>query len=416
MTGAEPTRRLSALIVNHNSGAWTLRCVESLQHAWRHEGRAAQDLEIIVLDSGSSVAEATWWRSLRRAGARVKQSPANVGYATGLNMALELSSGGEDDVVALLNPDLHFLPGSIGPLLERLAQDAKLGVVAPRIYLDEAQQVLLPPNELPSPGFELAELLAARFPAFARRRAAKRLKSAARFWGTQEAQDCTMLSGACMFLRRSTLTSMGEAMDGGFPLYFEDADLCKRLRRAGLSLELEPRAEILHHWSRCAGPEFAGEVARRHAHGRALYMAKHHSSWWPSLVRRVTETLTRVWRGRSARPMHELTDLGSLSESPVIDFSSEGDYLLELSLTPFWGLCAATWVSGERYSYPARTWSWLFPGTYYLRAVNPTSGALLGAWTFEKNSPARSWPLEAPREDHPFGARHAAPIRGERVG
>lgn len=409
-------RRLSALIVNHNSGAWTQRCVESLQRAWGTEGRDPGDLEIIVLDSGSSLAEATWWQSLRRTGVRVRNSPANVGYATGLNMAFELSTGGPRDAVALLNPDLYFLPGSIGPLLERLEEDDAVGAVAPRIYLDEERQILLPPNHLPSPWGELAEVLAEHFPRFARRRAARWTEWARRAWQTQEVRTQEMLSGACMFLRRETILHMGAPMDPGYPLYFEDADLCVRLARAGYLLELQPAAEVLHHWSRCAGPTFEGEVARRHAHGRALYMTTHHGGAAATFLRFATDRLRARLARRPALAMQPLVDLGGLTESPVLEFERDGQYLLELSLTPYWGLSAGTTVEGSTYRYPARTWSWLFPGTYYLRAVDLSTGQALGAWTFTKESAARSWPLDSIPGGALGSLRRALPRRGERVG
>ncbi|MFT7484343.1 MAG: N-acetylglucosaminyl-diphospho-decaprenol L-rhamnosyltransferase [Candidatus Paceibacteria bacterium] len=409
-------RRLSALIINHNSGAWALRCVESLTRAWAEEGRQSADLEVIVVDSGSEPEEATWWRSLRRAGAYVKVSPANVGYATGLNMAFELSRGNDEDVVALLNPDLHFLPGSIGPLLERLDSQPDLGAVAPRIFLDEECQLLLPPNELPTPRRDLFEKLAARYPRLARRRAEQRSQISKRFWSRTEPFEAEMLSGACLFLRRGTLRGMGEAMDGRFPLYFEDADLCARLNQLGWRLEVQPASQVLHHWSRSAGPNFEGESARRHAFGHALYMAKHCTSWACGVLHMLNAFLDRRWQGQAARAAHDLVDLGCLTESPEVSFPGAGEYVLELSLTPFWGLAGGTLVSGQSYSYPARTWSWLFPATYYLRAVSLDNGAVLGAWQFEKTSPARSWPLDSMADKDEQVSRTGELYRGERVG
>jgi GT2 family glycosyltransferase len=403
------------LIVNYDSGSWTLRCAQSLAAAWAREGRAAADLEIIVLDSGSNPAEATWWRSLRRLGVRVKCSPANVGYATGLNMAFELSSGAPDDVVALLNPDLYFLPGSLEPLLERLARSPGVGAVAPRLFLDEQRQLLLPQNLLPTPARELGEVLSRRWPRLARRLASSRSRLARRVWCAEEPQRVEMLSGACLFLRRSTVEHLGAPMDGRYPLYFEDADLCARLARAGYGLETVPRSEVLHHWSRCAGPHFEGEVARRHAFGKRLWLSLHHDQLGARLVRAAARAAAALLEGRSTRPMHALTDLGRLAESPVLEFASEGDYLLELSLTPWWGLAAGVRVHGDHYRLPAASWSWLYPGSYYLRALEASSGDCLGAWCFEKQSPARSWPLDA--ADLPGPRRRSAPRQlGERVG
>lgn len=417
---SEHPRRLSALVVNHDSGAWALRCVESLQREWERAGRAPRDLELIVVDSGSNPAESTWWRSLRRAGARVKTSPANVGYAAGLDMAYRLSSGGPEDVVALLNPDLYFPPGSLEPLLARLEEEPRLGAVGPRLFLDEERALRLPQNLLPTPARELGEALAARWPRLARALAASRSRRAHAFWSEEGPQRVEMLSGACLFLRRGVVEELGAPMDVRFPLYFEDADLCARLAARGRGLELVPASEVLHHWSRSAGPDFEGEVALRHAFGRRLWMRLHHRGPWKGLLLALGAWAQRRSAKRGARPMHALEPLGVLRESPTIELPRRegapgGAFVLELSLTPWWGLAAGVLVEGERYALPARSWSWLYPGTYYLRVLDAASGAVLGAWSFEKQSPARSWPLEASTFEM-TGRRAATPRVGERVG
>ncbi len=409
-------RRLSALIVNHNSGAWTQRCAESLQTTWAAEGGQAKDLEIIVLDSGSELGESTWWRTLRRAGVRVRTSPANVGYATGLNMAYELSSGAAEDTVALLNPDLHFLQGSIGPLLKHLEEYADTGAVQPRIYLDEDLQVLLPPNELPSPLTELADVLATHFPGIARWRADRKSREAQAFWSTQECESREMLSGACLFMRRSTIDQLGQVMDGRFPLYFEDADLCRQLKEAGYDLVVEPASEILHHWSRSAGPDFVGEVAARHAYGRSLYMAKHHRGVGALLIQACARFLASWRPQRAPLPMHSLLDFGDVHQSPEFPLPADTECSLEISLTPFWGLSAGTMLDGGSFHYSAKAWSWLFPGTYYVRGVERSSGQLLGAWRFHKTSPARSWPLDPQAGQQPGRSTWRESFPGERVG
>ncbi len=419
-------RRLAALVVNHRSGAWTLRCVESLQHEWSRLGRAPQDLQVVVADSGSGDEEETWFRSLERLGVIVKRSPANLGYAAGLNLAYAQTLGAPGDAVALLNPDLYFLPGSLAPLLDAL-EDPRVGAIGPRLHLDEERQIQLPPNELPTPRAALSEALAAHLPAFARRRAARLSRRAHTWWTTSEPQSTKMLSGACLFLRREVVEALGEPMDGRYPLYFEDADLCARLARRGLALELCPEAEVLHHWSRCAGPDFEGEVARRHEHGRLLFLATHYYGPLCHLLRGLRGLVARWAQGRPARALHAFEDLGERAESPEFVLAGEGEegapprsLVLELSLTPYFGLVAGVVLSGaETYRLPARTWAWLFPGNYFARVVDPRSGALFGAWRFDKQSAARSWPLDPTGMELIEARRNAerASLRpGERVG
>jgi hypothetical protein len=54
------------------------------------------------------------------------------------------------------------------------------------------------------------------------------------------------VSGACMILRRSALKEVG-LMDERFFLYWEDADLCKRMSEKGWLVAYFPNASIVHY-------------------------------------------------------------------------------------------------------------------------------------------------------------------------
>lgn len=53
------------------------------------------------------------------------------------------------------------------------------------------------------------------------------------------------LSGACLLLRASAVKGVG-GFDERYFLYWEDADLCKRLRADGFSIDYVPSAEVVH--------------------------------------------------------------------------------------------------------------------------------------------------------------------------
>ena len=53
------------------------------------------------------------------------------------------------------------------------------------------------------------------------------------------------LSFACALLRRDMLDRVG-LLDEGYFMYFEDADLCRRARRAGYAVLCWPEARVVH--------------------------------------------------------------------------------------------------------------------------------------------------------------------------
>lgn len=384
-------RRLSALIVNYNSGAFALRCVESLQVEWERAGGCPSDLEIVVVDNASPLDQRNFLALLAARGVRVVASAVNGGYASGLNLALQHTHGAAHDVVALLNPDLCFLSGSIAPLLDHLEAHPACGAVMPRAFIDEECALMLPRNAPPSPLEHLRTHLAAMSPIFGRAYARSRLAESLEWWTADQPIEAPMLSGACLFMRRAAIAELGGLMDERYPLYYEDADLCRRLRALSFTLALLPQSRILHHWSRSAGAGggSTGDPLRRYTKSRRAFVEKHFGA--PGLA---LEFLgNRLFEGwpppRRFRPLHEHRDLGATDAPITIALPRAARFVLQIAMSPAFVLAAGVLGEGQRYTFGVRTWSWLFPGRYFVRAFERETLQLLGAWRFDKTSPSR---------------------------
>ncbi|MCP3919635.1 MAG: glycosyltransferase family 2 protein [bacterium] len=386
--------KLSALLVNYESGPLADACLRSLRHAWAEAGFEDERLEVVVVDNGSTD-DTSWLDLIELEGATVLRGPENLGYAGGIQRAFAETGGEPDDVVAILNPDVVFLPGSIRPLVEFLGRNPSAGAVAPAQLLDEDQFFRLPPIALPTTGDELRSGLEPRFPGLASARAAARTRRSLDLWSAQAPVRMDMLSGACMFLPRAVAESLDTLLDPEYPLYYEDADLCRRLTGRGFELHLIPESRILHHWSRSAGSgrDFAGEPQRRHALSRARYFT-HYSGPLRRFALACTDGVARRAQARPPRAIEKLVDLGGFDAAPCIEIDRPGEFLLELAMTANWSLAAGGFVSGGPWTFPEAAWSWLFPGRYYLRAVERKTLDVFRAWTFEKTSAARMHPVE----------------------
>ena len=64
-------------------------------------------------------------------------------------------------------------------------------------------------------------------------------------WGTEQLQLADWVSGACLVLRRDALDQVG-LLDERFFMYFEDNDLCLRLRQRGWKVFHNPQSSVLH--------------------------------------------------------------------------------------------------------------------------------------------------------------------------
>lgn len=415
--------RLRAGIVNFRSGTFAVACARSLLAEWSACGGAREDLELTVVDNASPTDEADALRTLGALGARVLRSTSNDGYGPGMNRALGFTADafrtgsaqdvGADEVLAVLNPDLVFLPGSLAPLLERLRARADLAAVAPAAFVDEDLCFRLPPIPVPDALDEVALALAARDAGVAREYAARRAASARRVWCAREPVALDMLSGACLLLRRDAVLRAGGLFDERYPLYYEDTDLCARLRAAGLGLEHVPASRVLHHWARSSGigVDFDTLAGARAALSRERYRAR----WLGGVARAAVaaaEGLARAWPAPGGPPApHPFADLGAVSAPPRCAWSSPVPFVFELSLAPTFVLAAGALGSGDSFRIPGAAWEWLYPGPVWVRALARDTGALLGAWSFTKTTPARAAGLSTSELDA-LRAREGVGARG----
>jgi GT2 family glycosyltransferase len=96
-------------------------------------------------------------------------------------------------------------------------------------------------------------------------------------------------------VRRRVLADLGGFDESFHPAWFEDVDLCRRIRDAGGRIVYEPSAEFLHHGG-ASLKHLARERFLQYYHGNQLrYFLKHHGPGDEARVRRL------VWWGMLLR-------------------------------------------------------------------------------------------------------------------
>jgi GT2 family glycosyltransferase len=220
--------KFSVVIVEYASWPLTLQCIESL----RATGHG--DFDVVVVDNGSEGKP-----SDVPSETVVVESGRNLGFACAVNRGILASSG---EVVVLINPDSLVGEDFFEGIEAFLETNPKVGVVGPRI-LDEGGELqlsarrevslvsgLLGRTSLLTRLFPDNPLVKSQFPAVTATDAPTRVD-----W----------VSGACMAVRRETLDAVGP-LDERFFMYFEDADLCRRVRDAGYGVYYLPSVEVVH--------------------------------------------------------------------------------------------------------------------------------------------------------------------------
>ena len=91
--------------------------------------------------------------------------------------------------------------------------------------------------------------------------------------GGEQSVVVDWLSGACMLARRDALDAVG-GFDERFFLYWEDADLCRRLRGRGSHVRYAPGAVAIHRVGQSSRTARASSIRAFHE-SAYLYYATH---------------------------------------------------------------------------------------------------------------------------------------------
>jgi GT2 family glycosyltransferase len=227
---------LSVVIVNFNAGealGETLRSLEA--------GLVEFDWEAVVVDNASSDGSE---RAAEHAGPRVRliRHAHNAGFARGVNVGLKATTA---SLVLVQNPDCSLRAGAVAVLKQALDTHPDTGVVGPRILNPDGtiQESARGDPTLLTGLFGRTTVLSRLVPnlAVVRRNLAAREAIEA---GVDSAV-VDWVSGACMLARREAITAVG-GFDERYFLYWEDADLCRRLRSNGWTSRYVPGAVVVH--------------------------------------------------------------------------------------------------------------------------------------------------------------------------
>ncbi len=220
---------ISIIIVTYNSARWIGACLESL---------ATSGAEVVVVDNGSRDETPDVVR--RFEGVQFVLPGRNLGFAAGANLGAR-NSGGEN--LFFLNPDTICISG-ISPLEEMLSRRPEVVAAAPRL-VDSAGRTQLGfvVRRLPTLPALLFEILLINriVPSNPVNRRYRCLDL-----DLDRPGEVEQPAGACLLVRRESFESIGGFDESFYPLWFEDVDLCLRLRRAGGVIWYEPRVVFEH--------------------------------------------------------------------------------------------------------------------------------------------------------------------------
>jgi len=288
---------VSIVIVSFNTCEVLRECLISVLRE-----TAGLGTEILVVDNASSDGSAEMVAAEFPA-VKLFRSETNLGFGVGNNVALEQARGRYH---ILLNSDAFFEPGALHLAIRHMDETPDCGLGGARLIgRDGGWQPSARSFHTILGDLIVMTGLAGQF-------------SKSRFFGDfdrtwadpMEAASVDWVPGAFCIVRPEVLAKVG-LFDPIFFLYYEEVDLCKRIKDAGYSIWYWPDVVVVH-WGgesskrvkTLAFSSVAAQVVMWRMRSMLLYYRKHHGvkAWLAKEVESIMYRITIVRNMFSSKP------------------------------------------------------------------------------------------------------------------
>jgi GT2 family glycosyltransferase len=251
--------QFAVVVVTWNGKVWIADCLDSIgsQDAAPH---------LVIVDNGSTDGTREIVESRRQPlenrdlVMEVNYLDTNTGFVAGVNRGLEIVDGkfGPVDGVLLLNQDAVLEPGCLAALADAMQRHPKAGSLGAKIFFPGDGRIQHAGGHLEKPrmvGLHYGH------------------HESEEDGNYDEEREVEFVTGAAMMIRMEALREIGGFDEVFSPGYYEDVELCDRLRASGWSVLFVPAARVAHYES----SSFADRDARLMlAHrNRYLYALPH---------------------------------------------------------------------------------------------------------------------------------------------
>jgi GT2 family glycosyltransferase len=358
---------ISIIYVNYESSQLLKASVESLRNL-------TVPHEIIVVDNNSSDKDKRILAGLHNI--TLIQLERNRGFAAGCNIGAAKAQGSH---LFFLNPDTIVFEGAVEALLDFLHRNPTVGAVGPRVWWDTAKQLLLSSSETPGVSNAFIHMLKGNSILYASL-LRKNLQRLLHYWRTDKPFPIEMLPGAAIMMKKQVFLDLG-MFDETFPLYFEDADLIKRIRDAGYTIYMLPQSEIVHFYNQSA-KKLGGEALRLFEKSKQIYAKKHYS--------RMTHVLMSLSNRFETSAQKKLSDYTEITSDVPPLFTGEarsqsGEGMFVFSMDQYFFPAAGTFVNNFTFAMPEEVWMGLQDGMYWAGMFRLSDLAPVKLWCIHKH-------------------------------
>ncbi len=288
----QPRYEASVIIVSFNTRDLLRKCLTSLMSA-----AGKHTIEVIVVDNASKDQSAAMVRN-EFPQVRLLHSTTNLGFAAANNQAFAIARG---QYWILLNPDAEMRPDALDNAFRFMRDHPRAAMAGARLVAPNGK-IQPSARQFPSLLNEILVLsgLAARFPH------SRFFGRFDRTWADEnKAADVDWVPGAFAIMRPEALKQVGY-FDERFFLYYEEVDLCHRLKEREWQIWYQPDIEIQHIGGESSKTVEKAEISTSGSQlvlwrmrSALLYYRKHHG-WFGAWMLSKIETLWHMLRAFKA--------------------------------------------------------------------------------------------------------------------
>lgn len=236
---------LSIIMINYNTKDLLINCLNSIFNNFKNNS-----YEVIVVDNASSDGSAEFIKNSLPSIFLI-ENEENKGFGQANNQAAKISTG---DILFFLNPDTLIKENIFQKIIDIFEKNPSIGIVAPRLILPDGQ---LQPWAY---GYEEGplELIRNKFK-----------KAPLNYKQNDLPFEADWVSGAALAIKRDVFNKI-EGFDTNFFMYFEDRDLCYRVKKIGYKILVLPEIKVIH---------FGGKSLTKNKERKKIYYQAQNYYW-----------------------------------------------------------------------------------------------------------------------------------------
>lgn len=216
--------KVAVIILNWNGLNYTRECIKHLERS------SFSDIDIIVLDNGSTNNEADRLNQEFGDGASIHRSDTNLGFAGGNNYVVNsILQNNQYDYYLLLNQDTEIDKFCIERLVHYMDSHPAVAVTGPRVLETDNKTIQSQGADI---DLRTGKIISRQ-----------QLREASTVTTETESVDCIV--GNCFMTRAAVVKKIG-LFDEMYFAYYEEADWCVRARAEKYSCVVVPSATITH--------------------------------------------------------------------------------------------------------------------------------------------------------------------------